>query len=203
MSEYRSLKDLVLEQLDAVPWSSIDVDTYRDHAFQAVADGIYSYLTNEPNRTVICAATGAITPPGPPAPYAGPALLSLTWPPAATIKTQLLAQTLGVPAGDVSAFFTVLASLPVVATITSWDPDTVGTLTGAGTAVFSAMAAQAAAATTAMQTQKPATRDAAWTLIQQYVVLGLTSGIVTIPACTGTAGTSAFTGAATGTVTYE
>jgi len=200
----KSFKDCVLDMMSTIDWPNVDASQQRDTAMGALADGIFEYLDNADNRTVICTATGALTvPPAAAVPYAGPATVELTWPPAATIKTQLLAQTVAI--GDLSAIFLVLAALPIVSSITAWDPSSVGTLTGAGATVFAAMAAQGNAAKAQMLATKPATIEDAWGVMQTFVLLGLTAGVITVPACAGTVGspTAIFAGAGAGTVTYR
>jgi hypothetical protein len=67
------------------------------------------------------------------------------------------------------------------------------------------MAAQALPAKAEMAANPPTALDGAWTIIQKYVVLGLTAGVVAVPAVAGTVGgpTVAFAGVGAGSAKYK
>ena len=190
----KSFKNNVLDAIAVMDVQQYPVGQWRDKSFEAIANGIYSYLTNVDNFTIACPVTGTVTPPVPPAPFSGAAAVSLTYPPASTIKTLLLARPVLV-AGDVSGILRVIGTLVVSAAITGWVPEDIGELSGAGGVVsFPLMLPQSLAATLDMQSTKPGAMVDAWALIGKHVVLGLAGTITAIP-CSGTVGAPTFAGA--------
>jgi len=204
----KSFADTVTEEFDNIDWDNTPVDAFRDVSFEALANGIEAYILNEDNSIVECTATGTITPPTPPSPYTGSAEVEFTFPPASTLLT-LLEANIGsdTEAGDISGLFDSIAQwlATVVATLTGWSEEDVGTLAGVGTLSFPNMSAQATPAKAEMQATAPTTREDAWIIIEKYIILGLTGGVIVVPLplAVGTVGSAAFTGSASGSVNYH
>ena len=182
----KAFKDCVLDELSAITWSTISADNFRDQSMEAVATGIHTYLTNKDNVVLTIPTVGMVAVVPTPLPFAGTVAGSLDYSPfpVATIKSLLLAQT----TGGVLGFFSVLSSIvaSVITSVTGWDPTSQGSAaSGIGVTAFPAMVAQGPLAYAKMSTDKPDNKEDAWALLQDFVVLGLTGGIITIPSIIG------------------
>lgn len=190
----KSLKDTVLDLLDAVNWQDLATSLYRDEGLEKIAQGFYDYVSNADNRAVVVPATGISTPPPPavPYPYVAGVDIDVVFNSATVLKQQFLLNIVesSVPTAALTGFFTALtlwlsAPLPVVA-VTGWKspltPPAVAadTAAGVGTAAFPLMAAQGSLCQAAMAVAAPTSRDGAWDVIEQYVLMGLV-GTVTVP----------------------
>jgi len=203
-----NLKDSIVNELSSIDWASLGTSQWQDSAYEAVANSIYSYVSDtDTNATIVCTVTGVITPPTPPSPYSGSCTVDITYLSASVLKTSLLSSiSTGstVPGAGIPLFFSVLATwlAAPVATITGWDPSSIGTLSGAGVVTFPAMAAQGPLCQTDMLNTKPTSFEDSWSILEPYIVTGL-SGTITVPAAAGVVGTASFAGSAAGTINYN
>lgn len=214
----KAFKDCILERIEGI--------SNREKAMEAVADGIYEYLTNVDNQIIACSVNGMLTIPAAPVPlisaFSGPVNVSLTYLPAEKIKQRLLASfPIGVSTFEVPllGIFTAIAEevAAVVTTITGWESSSLGVLSGVGVTSFPVMAldksvggidvnAQGVLASIAMLAARPKNKEDAWALIEKFVLIGLSGGIfVAPPTATGTVlPTGVFSlGVGTGIISYK
>lgn len=214
----KAFKDCILERIEGI--------SNREKAMEAVADGIYEYITNIDNQIITCSVAGTLTIPAVPVPlistFSGPVKVSLTYLPAEKMKQRLLASfPVGVSASEIPllGIFTAIAEevATVVTTITGWESSSLGVLSGVGVTSFPVMAlnksvggvdinAQGVLASTAMLVAKPKNKEDAWALIEKFVLIGLSGGIfVAPPIVTGTVlPTGVFSlGVGTGIISYK
>lgn len=206
------LQQSVMNEMDSVDWSNIDTSQYQDTGYTAMVTGIYNYLIDMNNATLVTTVTGVLTLPPPLAPipaYTGSAESGLTFGTKDALKA-LVIEALNTATTDnvvaLTAFFTALSTwlLTTVVTITGWIPSSLGTLKGVGTALFPTMVIQGSLCSAQLLAETPTSKEESWLIMEKYIILGLV-GTSTIPGVVGTitATTGVFAGAGVGTITYN